>query len=98
MIQHERTMPAASAPAEQAAAADPALGLLPAWRLADLYPGKDAPALKADIDKATALTKDFEEKWKGRLADAAGKSGPEGIGQALAEFEALEDLLGKIGS
>ena len=98
MIQPERTMPVVSAPAEQTAAADPALGLLPVWRLADLYPSKDAPALKADIDKATALTKDFEEKWKGRLADAAGSSGPDGIGQALAEFEALEDLLGKIGS
>src|SRR3546814_12840287 len=46
----------------------------------------------------SALSKDFEAKWKGRLADAAGKSGAEGIGQALAEFEALEDLLGKIGS
>jgi oligoendopeptidase F len=93
----QTSTPATQSPAEPAATnAD--LGLLPVWKLSDLYPGKDAPELKTDLEKAAALSKEFEAKWKGKLADATGKTGPEGLSQALADFEALEDLLGKIGS
>ncbi|MFN7102004.1 MAG: M3 family oligoendopeptidase [Pseudorhizobium sp.] len=98
MIKPVTSNPALPAPAHNAAAADPALGQLPVWKLSDLYPAKDSPAFTADMEKATALSLAFEAKWKGRLAQAAGKAGDQGIGQALVEFEALEDLLGKIGS
>lgn len=77
---------------------DPALGELPVWKLSDLYPSADSAALKQDIEKSAADAKAFEDKWKGKLAQAAAKTGNEGIGQALREYEALDDLLGKIGS
>ena len=98
MIKPATSNPALQAPAQHAAAADPALGLLPVWKLSDLYPAKDSPAFTADMEKATTLSSAFEAKWKRRLAEAATKTGPEGLGQALAEYEELEDLLGRIGS
>tara|TARA_R110002020_G_scaffold61951_1_gene166239 strand:- start:1508 stop:3361 length:1854 start_codon:yes stop_codon:yes gene_type:complete len=98
MIKPATSNPALQAPAQHAAAAEPALGLLPVWKLSDLYPAKDSPAFTADMEKATTLSSAFEAKWKGRLAEAAAKTGPDGLGQALAEYEELEDLLGRIGS
>ncbi|MCB5203862.1 M3 family oligoendopeptidase [Neorhizobium sp. T786] len=89
--------PVPQSPAEPAAD-DAALGLLPVWKLSHLYPARDAPEFKADMERATVLSKEFEAKWKGKLAAATGKTGAEGLGQALADFEVLEDLLGKIGS
>jgi oligoendopeptidase F len=85
-------------PAPQAAAADPALGLLPAWKLSDLYQDRDSAGFRADLEKAATLAKEFEAKWKGKLAQAAGKTGAGGIGEALAEYEAIEDVFGRIGS
>ncbi len=79
-------------------AADAALGLLPVWKLSDLYAAKDAPAFTADLKQSEADTLAFEKKWKGKLAEAATKTGAGGIGEALKEYEALDDLLGKIGS
>ncbi|MBA4786068.1 MAG: M3 family oligoendopeptidase [Rhizobiales bacterium] len=98
MIKPATSNPALQAPAQHAAAADPALGLLPVWKLSDLYPAKYSPAFTADMEKATTLSSAFEAKWKGRLAEAAAKTGLDGLGQALAEYEELEDLLGRIGS
>ena len=41
-----------------------ALGSLPEWDLDDLYPGRDAPELEADLKGATkdaeAFAKDYE--------------------------------------
>jgi oligoendopeptidase F len=85
------TAAGAVAPAE-------ALGHLPVWKLSDLYDAKDAPAFVADMAKAEELSLAFETRWKGNLADAATKTGNGGIGHALKEYEALDDLLGKIGS
>jgi len=79
-------------------AADAALGLLPVWKLSDLYAAKDVPAFTADLKQSEADTLAFEKKWKGKLAEAATKTGAGGIGEALKEYEALDDLLGKIGS
>ncbi len=75
-----------------------ALGLLPVWKLSDLYEAKDAPAFIADMAKAEELSLAFEARWKGKLADAATTTGDGGIGDALKQYEALDDLLGKIGS
>jgi oligoendopeptidase F len=72
--------------------------LLPVWKLSDLYPAKDAPTFAADMEKAEALSLAFEEKWKGKLSGAAAKTGAGGLGEALKEYEALDDLLGKLGS
>ncbi len=71
---------------------------LPEWRLGDLYPAIDSPELARDIERAQADAAHFEERWKGNLADAAGKVGDEGLGAALREYEALEELVGRIVS
>lgn len=87
-------MPAFS-PAESASAA---LGDLPVWKLSDLYPSADSAEYKGDLKKAESDAKAFETKWKGKLEAAASRSGDEGIGAALKEYEALDDILGRIGS
>jgi oligoendopeptidase F len=89
---------AASDAAAAADTHDPALGDLPVWKLSDLYAAKDAPEFKVDLERAEKEALAFEARWKGRLSDAAALTGPNGLGDALKEFEALDDLLGKIGS
>ena len=83
-------------PADAAAAS--ALGDLPVWKLSDLYPSASDPSFKADLEKAAADAKAFEGKWKGKLEGAARKDGAEGLGCAIAEYEALDDILGRISS
>jgi oligoendopeptidase F len=80
------------------AAADPALGDLPVWKLQDLYPSATSTAFTSDMKKAGRNALAFEEKWKGKLADAAARKGAGGIGEALKEYEALDDLIGRLGS
>ncbi|PZU20563.1 MAG: oligoendopeptidase F [Shinella sp.] len=74
------------------------LGELPLWDLTHLYPSATAPEFIAALEQAGRKAIAFEEKWKGRLADAATKTGADGIGAALEEYEALSDLMGRIGS
>src|SRR4051812_32645260 len=65
---------------------------LPRWDLTKLYPGIDAPALQADMKKATRLADEFRrtyEKGVSRL------SGPE-LGKAIGEYEKIESLNHKI--
>ncbi|MBB3395208.1 MULTISPECIES: M3 family oligoendopeptidase [unclassified Rhizobium] len=81
-----------------ASATDAALGDLPTWKLQDLYPSATSTAFTGDMEKAGKQAIAFEEKWKGKLADAATKTGTEGIGQALKEYEALDDIIGRLGS
>jgi oligoendopeptidase F len=76
-----------------------ALGSLPEWNLDDLYAGPQSPALAADIERAARLAKEFAESWRGRLAEvAAGPEGGEALARAVADYEALSDLLGRVGS
>ena len=86
----------ANAPAEAATATD--FGNLPGWNLTDLYPSQGSAELQADMKKAEADSLAFEARWKGKLDAATEKAGDEGIGTAVREFEALEDLLGRIVS
>ncbi|WP_275785027.1 M3 family oligoendopeptidase [Pararhizobium gei] len=74
------------------------LGVLPSWRLDDLYPSATSQEYLGDLAKAEDQAKAFEAKWKGRLSQAAKLTGNQGIGQAVREYEMLEDLMGKIGS
>jgi oligoendopeptidase F len=82
------------APADTGASA--ALGDLPGWNLADLYPSQASPEFQNDMKKAEADTLTFEAKWKGKLDAATKKTGDEGIGAAVREFEALEDVMGRL--
>ena len=75
---------------------DAALGNLPGWNLGDLYSGPDAPEFKADLAAARAGAESFETRWKGRIAEAAGSTGDEGLGAAIETYEKLEELMGRI--
>ena len=75
-----------------------ALGDLPEWDLSDLYSGINAPELKADLDKAARDAASFESRWKGTLAAEAEKAAAGGLGEALRDFESVEELIGRIAS
>ena len=83
-------------PAEAAAATTAGLGDLPRWNLSDLYPSPASAEYRDDVAKAEADALAFETKWKGKLDAATQKDGNEGIGAAVRDFEALEELLGRI--
>jgi oligoendopeptidase F len=74
------------------------LGDLPEWNLADLYPATDSPQLTADMARAGTDAIAFEARWKGRLAAEAANGAQGGLGAALREFEAIEELIGRIAS
>jgi oligoendopeptidase F len=90
--------PLPQAPDARAAEADAALGTLPEWNLGDLYPSRDGSAFTGDLEKAKTDAAGFQARWKGNLAAACARTGKEGLGEALRQFEALEDLIGRIGS
>ena len=75
------------------------LGKLPEWNLADLYAGLDDPAVKRDLDRADAESMAFEEAFKGKLDELArGPDAGAALGEAVRHYEALDDLMGRLGS
>ena len=75
------------------------LGTLPVWNLNDLYPGMDAPEVTADLERGTEMSKAFEARYKGNLkAIAEGPNGGAGLAEAIAEYERIEEILGRLGS
>ena len=76
-----------------------ALGKLPEWNLNDLYSGLDDPAIKRDLDRIDAECVDFETAYKGKLAAmAAGAGGGSALAAAVRRYEAIDDLMGRLGS
>ena len=86
--------PASTAAAERL----PGLGDLPEWNLDDLYAGIGAPELARDLDTALQQATAFEQRWKGTLLAEAGKGATGGLGEALAAYESLGELMGRIDS
>ena len=81
------------------AKAKTALGSLPEWNLADLYPAVDSPKVKADLEAAEAECVSFENAYKGQLGTlAAGPNPGAALAAAVKRYEALEDVLGRIVS
>jgi oligoendopeptidase F len=74
------------------------LGDLPVWNLTDLYPGIDSVELKRDLEKADADCAAFEKDFKGKLAELAAAPGAPGLLEAVKRYEAIGDVLGRIGS
>jgi oligoendopeptidase F len=75
------------------------LGALPEWDLSDLYPGLDSDAFKADLRKAQAECKAIAEAYRGKLADlASGENASAALEEAVARYERVEDLLGRLMS
>ena len=60
---------------------------LPTWDLSDLYTGIDDPQLDKDLDGLIDKAAAFEEKYKGRIADADVRA--ELLATALDEYEEL---------
>ena len=76
----------------------PDLGKLPEWNLADLYPSAESAELKADPEKAAKDAANFETRWKGKLGDEAAKANGGNFAEAIKEYEALSELMGRIAS
>jgi oligoendopeptidase F len=86
-------------PATKPRSESPALGALPEWDLSDLYPAMEAPELKRDLERANSESVAFEEAYKGRLASlAAAPDAGVKLAEAVRRYEALGDLLGRLGS
>ncbi|WP_298724892.1 M3 family oligoendopeptidase [uncultured Ferrovibrio sp.] len=70
------------------------LGALPTWDLSDLYPGLDSAELKRDLAAVAERAARLEQQNKGRIADLSGDD----LGAAIAEYEQLQDLIGRMMS
>jgi oligoendopeptidase F len=77
-----------------AESAKDALGALPQWDLRDLYPGRDSPELKRDIERVAAAAQEFRTRYEGKLAALSGTE----LGGAVAAYEGMQETLGRISS
>jgi oligoendopeptidase F len=82
-----------AAPAD-AAVSQQAVEELPTWDLGDLYPGPDSPAVEADLTMAEQAARAFAAAHQHKLG---AMSGPVLAG-AIAEYERIEELLGRLMS
>ena len=73
------------------------LGLLPEWNLSDLYEGPDSDGFRRDVARARQEVAAFVAAWQGKLAANAAGGGAK-LGEAVTSYEALSDLIGRIGS
>jgi oligoendopeptidase F len=72
---------------------------LPEWNLNDLYSGLDDPAIKRDLAQVDADCVAFEADYKGKLAEiASGAAGGAAIAATVRRYEAIDDLMGRLGS
>jgi len=80
-------MPDAATPA-------PDTARLPRWNLDDLFPGPDSAELAQALAEADRRTRAFAGNHRGRVAALDGA----GLGAAIAEYEAIDELIGRITS
>jgi oligoendopeptidase F len=74
-----------------------ALGALPEWNLADLYPALDAPEIKHDLLRVEEDSAAFEQDYKGKLAEmAAGPDAGRALASAVQHYEVLDELMGRL--
>ena len=89
----------AKRPVTKISTSNKALGALPEWNLSDLYSGLDDAAIKRDLDRADADCAAFEVAYKGKLADmAASPKAGAALVAAVKSYEAIDDLMGRLGS
>ncbi|PKR89302.1 oligoendopeptidase F [Pleomorphomonas diazotrophica] len=82
-------------PADAGAAAE----TLPEWDLSALYASPDDPAIERDIDAAAKAASDLAGRAKGKLeALLKGPEGAAAFAALIADYEKLQDLLGKVMS
>ena len=70
------------------------LGELPTWKLEDLYSSPTGSDVESDLKRAAADAEAFAKDHEGKVAGLDGKA----LGAAIARFEALTDLMGRLGS
>jgi oligoendopeptidase F len=72
------------------------LGEMPIWNLADLYPGAESDAFKADLGKIGEEGASFQKSYQGKLVEM----GADGtfLTSAIQEYERLADKMGRIGA
>ena len=85
----DRTADAAEQPGDAAA-----LGELPTWELADLYPGTESEALQRDLARAESDAAAFSDRFLGGVAGLDGDR----LGDAIATYEAIDETFGRIMS
>ena len=67
---------------------------LPTWDLTDLYNDPKDPAIRRDLDDAKSRSQAFQSTYQGKLDGLTGDE----LMAAIAEFEAVSEICGKIGS
>ncbi len=77
-------------------AARPTLGTMPEWDLSDLYPGPGSAEVAADLEEAGKRAKSLKTRYQGKIA-GLGRDGA-ALAQAVADYEGLSDLIGRLGS
>ncbi len=88
-------MPSASRSAVLSATAPgPVASGLPRWDLSDLYDRQDSPELASDLAEADASAEAFASRYAGQL----GSLDAPALAAAIAEYERIDELLGRAGS
>ncbi|CAM3628779.1 M3 family oligoendopeptidase [Thalassospira profundimaris] len=67
---------------------------LPTWDLTDLYNDLKDPNIRRDLDDAKSRSQAFQQTYQGKLNDLSGDE----LATAIAEYEAISEICGKIGS
>ncbi len=67
---------------------------LPEWNLSDFYANIGAKTVAQDVARAEKLCAAFKKSYQGKVAKMSGTS----LAKAIAEYEALQDVMGKLGS
>lgn len=67
---------------------------LPVWDLTDFYKSLQSTEIAKDTDRAKALTSRFRKKYEPLMGTISAQD----LNQGLKEYEALQDLYGKLGS
>ncbi|MBL1234796.1 MAG: M3 family oligoendopeptidase [Rhodobiaceae bacterium] len=71
---------------------------LPVWDLSALYEEPVEPKVAKDIATVAQGAKDFSAKYKGQVSSLAQAGSGEALAAAIGEFEALEEILGRLYS
>ncbi|MEM7300939.1 MAG: M3 family oligoendopeptidase [Pseudomonadota bacterium] len=82
----------------EVASSKPDLGDLPEWNLTDLYPSIDSDEVNRDLDLALKRSKEFQDKFGGKLAKVLEQDGGDGLAKLIAEYEEIEELMGRLMS
>ncbi len=80
--------------AAAAAAAEEVRPSAPTWDLGDLFAGPDDPRVAALLAEAATAAEELEARGKGRLGQLEG----EALGRLVADYEALQERLGRVTS